>query len=55
MAGLVERIPAIEAGTDATGSPETVEQEPETAEPRPDAPGPQEGARRPWWRRMFGG
>ena len=28
---------------------------PEWAEPRPDAPGPQEGAQRPWWRRMFGG
>jgi hypothetical protein len=25
------------------------------AEPRPDAPGAQEGAQRPWWRRMFGG
>jgi hypothetical protein len=20
-----------------------------------DAPGPQDGVRRPWWRRMFGG
>jgi hypothetical protein len=24
-------------------------------EPRRDAPGAQEGAWRPWWRRMFGG
>jgi hypothetical protein len=23
--------------------------------PRSDAPGPQDGVRRPWWRRMFGG
>jgi hypothetical protein len=35
-------------------SPQTVKEEPERAEPRPDAPGAQEGARRPWWRRMFG-
>ena len=34
---------------------ETVEEEPESAEPEPDAPGPQEGARRSWWRRVFGG
>ncbi len=34
---------------------ETVEQEPEGAESWPDAPGPQEGLRRPWWRRVFGG
>jgi hypothetical protein len=24
-------------------------------QPHPDAPGAQEGVRRPWWRRMFGG
>jgi hypothetical protein len=35
-------------------SPEKVEEKPERAEPRPDAPGAQEGARRPWWRRVFG-
>src|SRR5215204_1585069 len=40
IAGLVERIPpAIEAPTDAPGSPETVAQEPEAAQPRSDAPG----------------
>ena len=36
-------------------SPQTVEEEPERAQPRPDATGQQEGARRPWWRRVFGG
>jgi hypothetical protein len=37
-------------------SPKTVEEEPEGAEePRPSAPGAQEGVRRPWWRRVFGG
>ena len=54
IAGLVERIPAIEAPEGETReSPETVEAEPERGEPRPDAPGAQEGAQRPWWRRVF--
>jgi excisionase family DNA binding protein len=51
---LTERIPAIEAPRDEAEAPETVEQEPEGAEPRSDAPGRQEGAQRPWWRRVFG-
>jgi hypothetical protein len=55
IAGLVERIPAIEAPSEAPESPETVEEEPERAEPRPAAGGAQEGERRPWWRRVFGG
>jgi hypothetical protein len=36
-------------------SPETVEQRPERAEPRPATGEAQEGARRPWWRRIIGG
>jgi excisionase family DNA binding protein len=36
-------------------SPETVEERSEDVEPRPDAPGAEEGVRRPWWRRVFGG
>ena len=54
IAGLVERIPAIEApaSPEARGSSETAS---EGASPRSDAPGPQEGAQRPWWRRVFGG
>src|SRR5215203_5442423 len=55
IAGLVERIPAIEAPQEARESPETVEGEPERAEPQPTARGAQEGVRRPWWRRVFGG
>jgi hypothetical protein len=50
-------IRAIEAPATQEESPEdavTVEEEPERAEPRPGAPGAQEGAQRPWWRRMFG-
>jgi excisionase family DNA binding protein len=34
-------------------SPETVREEPRRAEPHTATGGAQEGARRPWWRRMF--
>jgi hypothetical protein len=55
IAGLVERIPpAIEAPQEPPEAAETAEEEAERAEPRPGAPGAQEGAQRPWWRRMFG-
>jgi len=36
-------------------SPETVEEAPERGEHRPAPGGTQEGVRRPWWRRVFGG
>ena len=48
-------IRAIEAPQEAPGDAETVEEAPEEVEPRPADPGPREGARRPWWRRVFGG
>ena len=49
IAGLVERIPAIEA-------PEEASTPSRGAEPHPGTEEPQEGAaQRPWWRRMFGG
>jgi hypothetical protein len=51
IAGLVERIPAIEAPQETTEAPQDAE---EGEEPRPAAPGAQEGTRRPWWRRMLG-
>jgi flagellar motility protein MotE (MotC chaperone) len=54
IAGLVERIPAIEAPQEPSEASETVEGEPERAEPHPDALRPQEGVQRPWWRRWFG-
>jgi transposase-like protein len=61
IAGLVERMPAIEPpqeehspGPDARGSPETVENVRES-QPRPDTPGPSEDVQRPWWRRVFRG
>jgi hypothetical protein len=54
IAGLVERIPAIEAPSEGREAPETVEEAPDRAEPRPDVPGAQEGVQRPWWRKLIG-
>jgi ATP-dependent RNA circularization protein (DNA/RNA ligase family) len=53
IAGLVERIPAIEAPQEASEASETAREEPERAE-RPATGGAQEGVQRPWWRRVFG-
>jgi hypothetical protein len=56
IAGLVERIPAIEAPPDDRESPETAdEQQGRGQQPHSDAPGAQEGVQRPWWRRLLGG
>jgi hypothetical protein len=56
IAGLVERIPAIEAPAEPPGSSETVEEAPNRAEHRSATGGAQEGAqRRPWWKRVFRG
>jgi hypothetical protein len=55
IAGLVERIPAIEAPQEASEAPQTAQETSEGAAPRPDAPGAHEGVQRPWWRRVFGG
>jgi flagellar motility protein MotE (MotC chaperone) len=55
IAGLVERIPAIEAPQEASEASETVEEEPQRAESHPATGGAQEGVKRPWWRRVFGG
>ena len=53
IAGLVERIPAIEAPSEPRESPET------PSEPSADTAAPPEAEtateRRPWWRRMLGG
>jgi hypothetical protein len=56
IAGLVERIPAIEAPSDAPGSPEPgEEQQGRGGDPQSATVGAQEGAqRRPWWRRIIG-
>jgi hypothetical protein len=52
---LASRVPELEAPREQPDATETVEEEPEVAEPRSAAGGAQEGAQRPWWRRMFGG
>jgi hypothetical protein len=48
-------IRQLEAPSEPRESPQTAREEPARAEPRPDRVEAQEGARRPWWRRMFGG
>jgi chromosome segregation ATPase len=45
----------LQALREARESPQTAEEEPERTGPRPATGGAQEGAQRPWWRRMFGG
>jgi predicted ArsR family transcriptional regulator len=55
IAALTSRIPAIEAPPDERESSEVADEPPGGGPPRSDAPGAQEGARRPWWRRVFGG
>jgi len=55
LLNLTERIPELEAPSEARESPQTVAEEPERAETRPTMVESQEGVRSPWWRRMFGG
>ena len=52
-AALAARVPELEAPQEQTGPPETIEEAADRAEPQSAAGGAQEGARRPWWRRMF--
>jgi hypothetical protein len=68
IAGLVERIPAIEAPQEASETAETVEEEPERAEPHAATGGAEEGTERPqqqsgrlvpvdklpWWHYVIG-
>src|SRR5918994_4381029 len=53
LSAAMERIPAIEAPQEPPEDAETVEEAPDSAEHRPATGGAQEGARRPWWRRVF--
>ncbi len=55
LAGLIERVPELEAPQERAESPETGGEGPEGAEPQSGAEGRQVGPERPWWRRMFGG
>jgi hypothetical protein len=52
---FADRLRELEAPRESSEAPETVEKTPDRAEPRPAAGEPQVGARRPWWRRVFGG
>ena len=55
MAALERIPPQLEAPQETTEASETFEEKPERAEqPRPGTPGTREGARRPWWRRLWG-
>jgi hypothetical protein len=53
-AALAARVPELEAPQEQTGPSETVEEAPDRAKPESAAGGTREGARRPWWRRVFG-
>ena len=55
MAALERIPPQLEAPQEARESPQTAEGEPERTEPRPATGEAQEGAQRPWWRRLIGG
>jgi uncharacterized coiled-coil protein SlyX len=55
LLNLTERIPELEASSEVSASPETVEEEPERAEPHPASREASEVTeRRSWWRRIFG-
>ena len=53
IAGLVERIPALEPPSEPRESPETPPADAPSTSAPPEAQEPPEP--RPWWRRMFGG
>jgi hypothetical protein len=55
LLNLTDRIPELEAPSEARESPQTVEEEPERAEPHSATGGAQEPAWRRWRRRWFGG
>jgi hypothetical protein len=54
MAQLMQRIPELEASSEARESHQTVEGAPERMGPRPATVESQEHFQRPWWRRVFG-
>jgi hypothetical protein len=51
IAGLVERIPQLEAPSEARESPQTAEEEQGRGTTRGE---PQASVQRPWWRRVIG-
>ena len=55
IAGLVERIPAIEAPAGTPEASEAGEEQQGRGEPHTDRVESQEGTQWPWWRRVLGG
>jgi excisionase family DNA binding protein len=56
IAALTQRIPELEAPRqEPPESPIEATEQPGRVEPQTPLEGAQEGAERPWWRRMFGG
>ncbi len=55
IAGLVQRIPELEAAPEPRDEPESGAEASEGASPRSDTVGAQTSARRPWWLRWLGG
>jgi|SRR5215218_8210552 len=56
VAGLVQRVPELEAAPEERESPESAVRTADTAEPRSATEEQQEpSSPRSWWRRMFGG
>jgi hypothetical protein len=56
LSAAMERIPPqLEAPQEARESPETAQEQQERGEPHSATGGAEEGVRRPWWRRVFGG
>jgi hypothetical protein len=53
-AALAARVPELEAAESHEETAEGAAEETERAEPHSNAGEAQEGAQRPWWRRMFG-
>ena len=54
LAQLMQRIPELEAPSEARESPQTVNEQQDRGQPHSDAPRTQEGVQRPWWRRIIG-
>ena len=60
LAAALERIPPqleapAEPSSAAPSYAEAADEQQSRGQPQSDAPGAQEGARRPWWWRVFGG
>jgi hypothetical protein len=55
IAGLVERIPAIEAPAETPETTEPGEEQQGRGQPHSATVEEQQGTHRPWWRRVLGG